>query len=119
MTIKNVIVTNILIVLSYLTAPIGWADDTLFLILNKDDIEGVSIEEHIAWLKLRKSVTEGLTEMTKSANHGKLLEISVEDFPLVKAHINATIKSGIIQVDYPSTELKHLLREIELLSRQK
>ncbi|EGQ8047888.1 hypothetical protein [Vibrio parahaemolyticus] len=119
MTINNVIVTNILIVLSCITAPIVWADDSVFFVLNKDDIEEVLFEEHIAWLKLSKSATEGLAEMTNSANQGKWLEVSVEDLHVVKAYINTTVKSGIIKVDSPSTDFKRLLKEIELLSRQK
>ncbi|CAG9000323.1 MAG: hypothetical protein CENE_02318 [Candidatus Celerinatantimonas neptuna] len=40
MTINNVVVTNILIALSFITTPIAWADDSLFFVLNKYDIEG-------------------------------------------------------------------------------
>jgi hypothetical protein len=119
MTINNVGVSNILIILSFITAPIVWSDDTVFFVLNEDDIEGVFFEEHIAWLKLSKSATEGLTEMTNGANQGKWLEVSVEDLHVVKAHINTTITSGIIKVDNPSIDLKHLLKEIELLRRKK
>ncbi|HCM1323115.1 hypothetical protein HJ010_00505 [Vibrio parahaemolyticus] len=119
MTVNNVVITNILIVLSFITDPIAWADDSLFFVLNEDDIQGVFFEEHIAWLKLSTSATEALTELTNSTNQGKLLEISVEDLHVVKAHINATISSGIIMVDNPSADLKHLLKEIELSSRQK
>lgn len=119
MTTNNVIVINILIILSFITAPIAWADDSLFFVLNEDDIQGVFFEENMTWLKLSTSATEALTELTNSANQGKLLEISVEDLHVVKAHINATISSGIIKVDNPSADLKHLLKEIELSSRQK
>lgn len=108
-----------LIVLSCITAPIVWADESLFFVLNKDDIEEVFFEGHIAWLKLSKSATEGLAEMTNSANQGKLLEVSVEDLHVVKAYINTTVKSGIIIVDSPSTDLKKLLKEIELLNMKK
>lgn len=37
MTISNVVVTNILIVLSFITAPMAWANYSLLFVLNEDD----------------------------------------------------------------------------------
>lgn len=119
MTKNNVVVTKILIVLSFITAPIAWAEGSVFFDLNVDDIQEVVFEEHIAWIKLSTSATETLTELTNSANQGKWLEVSVNDLHVVKAHIGITISSGIIKVDAPSTDLNHLLKEIEMLRKKK
>ncbi|MGR5408811.1 hypothetical protein [Vibrio sp. PNB22_8_1] len=115
MRIKSTAFTMLLMMLSFIMGPIASAGESISFSLKADDIQGVMIEENVAWLKLSPPATNALAEITDDANQGKWLQLSVEDIQAMKVRIHTPIDSGVIKIDHPSSQLSHRLGEIKTL----
>lgn len=109
----------LLMVISIIMGSPSWASDSISFGIKVADMQGVSLKDNVAWIKLNSSATQALYDVTQDTNYGKWLSLSVEDIQVMKVRIHAPIDSGIIQIDNPPSQLSNRLREIQpLLSKE-
>lgn len=109
----------LLIVILIIMGSPSWASDSISFGVKVEDMQGVSLKDNVAWIKLNTSATQALYDVTQDSNFGKWLTLSVEDIQVMKVRIHAQIDSGIIQINHPSSQLRNRLREIQpLLSKE-
>ncbi len=109
----------LLIVIPIIMGSTTWASDSLSFGIKVADMQGVSLKDNVAWIKLNSSATQALYDVTQDTNYGKWLSLSVEDIQVMKIRIHAPIDSGIIHIVHPPSQLSNRLREIQpLLSKE-
>jgi hypothetical protein len=88
------------------------SETAVHLDLSATDIESVTLEQKAAHLKLTPAAALTLKRITES-NVGRVLSMTVEGIPAVRATVMGTIDSGQVSIDSPSDALRKRLAEIQ------
>jgi len=89
-------------------------DDAVKFSLTNADIQAIAEYDGSMWVQLTPPAASRLQTVT-AESYGKQLVVDIDGMSITSTHVYATIESGVIQVDNPSTDVRRRLERLRSL----